>query len=72
MDGWMDGWSDPSRGQMPADARDNLLPRQCLYSDVAGQGSAATALSFRTVNNPTGTQTHHEWGASLSASPVLG
>ena len=27
---WMDGWSGPSRGQMPAGARDNLLPRQCL------------------------------------------
>ena len=65
-------WSGPSRGQMPAGARDNLLPRQCLvYSSVAGVSCNRT-LSFRPVDNPTGTQGHREWAASLSASPVLG
>ena len=68
----MDGWSDPSRGRMPAGARDNLLPRQCLvYSDVA-EVSCNRTLSFRPVDNPTGTRGHRVWAASLSASPVLG
>ena len=68
----MDGWSGPSRGRMPAGARGNLLPRHSLvYSGVAGVSCNHT-LSFRPVDNPTGTRGHREWAASLSASPVLG
>ena len=68
----MDGWSGPSRGQMPAGSWNNLLPRQCLvYKDVAGVSCNRT-VSFRPVDNPTGTRMHREWAASLSASPVLG
>ena len=66
------GWSGPSRGRMPAGAKDSLLPRQCLvYSDVAGVSCNRT-LSFRHVDNPTGTRMSREWATSLSASPVLG
>ena len=57
---------------MLAGAKGSLLPRQYLvYSDVAGVSCNHT-LSFRLVDNPTGTRMHHEWAASMSASPVLG
>ena len=65
------GWNGPSRGRMPAGARDNLLPRQCLvYIDVVGVCCRGT-LSFKLVDNPTGTRMHREWAARLSASSVL-
>ena len=63
------GWNGTSRGPMPASARDNLLPRQCLvYYGVAGVSCNLT-LSFRLVYNPTCTRIHREWATGLSASP---
>ena len=54
---------------MPACARDSLLPKKSLvYSDVAVVCCSRT-LSFRHVDNPTGTRMRRQWPASLSAAP---
>ena len=68
----MDGWNGPSRVRMPAGSRGSLLPRQCLVFNVVAGVSCNNTLSFRLVDNPTGTQMHRELAASLSASLVLG
>ena len=66
---WMDGWNGPSIGRMPANARDNLLPRKFFVFSGDADVSCNRTLSFRPVVAPTGFYTI--WFASLSESPVL-
>ena len=67
----MDGWNDPSRGRMPAGARDNLLPRQCLVHSGVVDVCCNRIPSLRPVDNPTGAQMRHVMAGGLSAPAVL-
>ena len=60
---FMDGWMECPVWRTDA--------RRCQgQPDVAGVSCNCT-LSFRSVDNPTGTLMRREWDASMSASPVL-